>query len=154
MSTYIRFKFNYELTIRCINGNYVMNCRSKNIFFLLLFQCRDVLELKVLELCPELTLLGETLDEASSLQAEHERVLEKIQVWIIPNRLFTLQQRFERNAFNFRTINAPGASRLYCYMHRIIIYYGERRQFRFETRPLRFNHFISVCTRTLFINVL
>ncbi|CAH1708712.1 unnamed protein product [Aphis gossypii] len=44
-----------------------------------LLQCRDVLELKVLELCPELTLLGETLEEASSLQAEHERVLEKIQ---------------------------------------------------------------------------
>ncbi|KAF0771404.1 muscle M-line assembly protein unc-89 isoform X3 [Aphis craccivora] len=43
-------------------------------------RCRDVLELKVLELCPELTLLGETLEEASSLQAEHERVLEKIQV--------------------------------------------------------------------------
>ncbi|XP_050062195.1 titin isoform X3 [Aphis gossypii] len=42
-------------------------------------KCRDVLELKVLELCPELTLLGETLEEASSLQAEHERVLEKIQ---------------------------------------------------------------------------
>ncbi|CAI6344104.1 unnamed protein product [Macrosiphum euphorbiae] len=41
--------------------------------------CRDVLELKVLELCPELTLLGETLEEASSLQAEHERVLQKIQ---------------------------------------------------------------------------
>ncbi|XP_025203968.1 titin isoform X3 [Melanaphis sacchari] len=42
-------------------------------------KCRDVLELKVLELCPELTLLGETLEEASRLQAEHERVLEKIQ---------------------------------------------------------------------------
>ncbi|XP_050539074.1 muscle M-line assembly protein unc-89 isoform X2 [Daktulosphaira vitifoliae] len=40
---------------------------------------RDVLELKVLELCPELTLLGETLEEALNLQTEHERVLEKIQ---------------------------------------------------------------------------
>lgn len=50
------------------------------LFFSILFQCREVLELKVLELCPELTLLGETLEEASSLQAEHETVIEKIQV--------------------------------------------------------------------------
>lgn len=50
------------------------------VFFSVLFQCRDVLELKVLELCPELTLLGETLEEALRLQAEHEMVIEKIQV--------------------------------------------------------------------------
>lgn len=37
----------------------------------------------MLELCPELTLLGETLEEASSLLAEHERVMEKIQVYFV-----------------------------------------------------------------------
>lgn len=60
------------------------------------FQCRDALELKVLELCPDLTLLGETLDEASDLLAEHKRVLEKIQVrslWLSKGR-----QRLRRNS--------------------------------------------------------
>lgn len=68
----------------------------------------------------------------------------------LKNRLFILRQRFERNTFNFRTINAPDASRVYCYMHRIIIYYGERRQFRFETRPLRVNHFICLYAYFIF----
>jgi len=123
-------------------------------FLLLLFQCRDVLELKVLELCPELTLLGETLEEASSLQAEHERVLEKIQVWIVPYRLFTLQQRFGRNAFNFRTINAPDALCVYCYAsfkYNNILRRTTPISFRNQTSPLII---LSVCSRTLFINVL
>lgn len=66
----------------------------------MLFQCRDVLELKVLELCPELTLLGETTEEASSLQAEHQRVLEKIQVWIVLHKY--LPDCLYRDLYSFR----------------------------------------------------
>jgi len=42
-------------------------------------------------------------------------------------------QRFGCKAFNFRTINASDALRVYCYASYNNIYYGERRQFRFET---------------------
>jgi len=47
-------------------------------------------------------------------------------------------QRFRCKAFNFRTINGSGALRAYCYAsYNNNIYYGERCQFCFETRPLR-----------------
>lgn len=48
------------------------------------FQSADSLELKILELVPDLTLLGETFEEASELEIAHNHVLQQLQVARIP----------------------------------------------------------------------
>lgn len=50
-------------------------------YSLFLFQSKDVLELKILELVPDLTLLGETFEEASELEIAHNHVMKQLQVW-------------------------------------------------------------------------
>jgi hypothetical protein len=45
-----------------------------------LFQSREWLQLKVLEVHPELTKLGASLKEASELQRAHDEVLLQLQV--------------------------------------------------------------------------
>jgi hypothetical protein len=45
-----------------------------------LFQSREWLQLKVLEVHPELTKLGASLKEASELQCAHDEVLLQLQV--------------------------------------------------------------------------
>lgn len=47
------------------------------------FQSKDLLELKILELVPDLTLLGETFEEASELEIAHNHVMKQLQVWYI-----------------------------------------------------------------------
>lgn len=44
------------------------------------FQNADSLELKILELVPDLTLLGESFEEASELEIAHNHVLQQLQV--------------------------------------------------------------------------
>lgn len=48
--------------------------------FFVCFQSKDVLELKILELVPDLTLLGETFEEASELEIAHNHVMKQLQV--------------------------------------------------------------------------
>jgi len=58
-------------------------------------------------------------------------------------------QRFGYEAFNFRTINASDALRVYCYMHRIIIYFTVNGA-NFVSKPeLSVNH--SGC---LFVHII
>lgn len=45
-----------------------------------LFQSREWLELRVVEMNPGLALLGATLAEATQMLSTHEQVLEKIHV--------------------------------------------------------------------------
>lgn len=49
---------------------------SVSVFF---FQCGDWLQLKILEVTPELTTLGNTLQEALELQKAHDEVLKQLQ---------------------------------------------------------------------------
>lgn len=46
----------------------------------LLFQCGDWINLKILEVTPELTALGNTLADALELQKAHNEVLKQLQV--------------------------------------------------------------------------
>lgn len=43
-------------------------------------QCGDWIQLKILEVIPELTALGATLQEAAELQKAHDEVLRQLQV--------------------------------------------------------------------------
>ena len=45
-----------------------------------LFQSREWVELKVLEMTPDLTQLGNSLEEAQLLQKQHDEVLQKLAV--------------------------------------------------------------------------
>lgn len=45
-----------------------------------LFQCGDWVNLKILEITPELTKLGNDLSEALELQKAHNEVLRQLQV--------------------------------------------------------------------------
>lgn len=54
--------------------------RRLRVFYVL--QSKTVLELKLLELVPDLTLLGETFEEASELEIAHNHVLQQLQVKI------------------------------------------------------------------------
>jgi hypothetical protein len=53
---------------------------SANVAGFCLFQSREWLQLKVLEVPPELTKLGASLTEASELQRAHDEVLLQLQV--------------------------------------------------------------------------
>jgi hypothetical protein len=56
-----------------------MCCVNFEVFWL--FQSREWLQLKVLEVHPELTKLGASLKEAIELQRAHDEVLLQLQVW-------------------------------------------------------------------------
>lgn len=47
---------------------------------ILFLQCGDWLQLKILEMTPEITTLGNTLAEALELQKAHDDVLQQLQV--------------------------------------------------------------------------
>lgn len=55
-----------------------VNSKTNNGFLPL--QSKEWLELKVLDVKPELTQLGETLDEARDLLAAHDDVLRQLEV--------------------------------------------------------------------------
>lgn len=50
------------------------------LYSLFCSQSKDLLELKILELVPDLTLLGETFEEASELEIAHNHVMKQLQV--------------------------------------------------------------------------
>lgn len=60
--------------IACIH----YKCVFTRIFFL--FQCGDFINLKILEITPEIASLGATLQEAEELQKAHNEVLRQLQV--------------------------------------------------------------------------
>lgn len=69
--------------------------------YILCFQSGDWIQLKILEVEPELTKLGATLAEALELQAAHDNVLLQLQVNILYTACFILHL----NKFNLKANN-------------------------------------------------
>lgn len=51
-----------------------------NFPYLIFLQCGDFINLKILEITPDLASLGATLQEAEELQKAHNEVLRQLQV--------------------------------------------------------------------------